>query len=119
MEAQKIKNVNKRVNHVQKWRESDGAWIYQVIGKDEVPVAELRFTTGRENPYRLTNSDLLEIVRDRLEALNRSASASFRSAACLQHVIEALFWADAPAFIVDVGDNRPEIDLVEPIKGDE
>lgn len=118
--VQKIRNVNKRINYIQKWREEDGSWRYQVIGKDGVVVAEMRFALGRLEQNRLTNSDLLEIVRDRLEALNRSSSGSFRSTACLQHVIEALFWADTPAFVADnKSDNTPDTRQGEPTKGDE
>ena len=105
-EVYKIKSVNKHVNQINKWREHDGAWVYQVVGSTGDVLAEFRFRTGKDFSNRLTNSDLLEIVRDRLEALNRSQSASFRSTACLQHVVESIMWADAPSFICDLSGNE-------------
>ena len=116
-----LKGAKKRVNTIGKWREQDGSWHYQVFGKNGDPIAELSFVTGKAFDQRLTNNDLLEIVADRLKALNESTSASFRSAACLQHVLEALFWADAPAHVGkmksnNTADSEPEPD--EPNKGE-
>lgn len=92
--AQKVYNLNRRVNHVTKEKMEDGTWRYTVVGKDGGTLAEMDFITGRDHTNRLTNSDLLEIVRDRLGALNRGPNASERSRMCLTHVCEALFWAD-------------------------
>lgn len=105
MEVYKIKTVNKHVNQISKRRESDGTWVYNIESPAGDKIAELRFRTGKDFSNRLTNSDLLEIVRDRLEALNRSTSASFRSTACLQHIVEAIMWADSPSFICDLSEN--------------
>ena len=102
----KIKTVNKHVNQIEKRRDSDGAWNYTINNANGEKIAEVRFRTGKDFSNRLTNADLLEIVRDRLEALNRSSSASFRSTACLQHVVEAIMWADAPSFICDLSENE-------------
>lgn len=95
--VQTVRSLTKRKNTVVKERVPSGAWEYSVLGSDGTVLAKLVFETGREVPDKLTNSDLLEIVRDRLSALNRSNSASFRSYNCAQHVHEAIFWADLPA----------------------
>jgi len=94
---QTVRSLNRRKNTVVKERVPSGAWEYSVLGADGTVLAKVVFETGRDVPDKLTNSDLLEIVRDRLSALNRSNSASFRSYNCAQHVYEALFWADLPA----------------------
>lgn len=116
-----IKGAKKRANTIGKWREPDGSWHYRVFGRDGSVIAEIAFSTGRDFEHRLTNNDLLEIVADRLTALNDSNAGSFRSGVCLQHVLEALFWADAPARVGKMNhstEKDPEIPD-ETIKGDE
>lgn len=97
MDDTMIRGTKRRHNRIYKRREEGGTWIYTVKDRDENTLSELRFDTGRVS--RLSNADLLEIVRDRLEALNTTPSASYRSKACLEHVIAALLWADLPAHI--------------------
>ena len=87
--------LNKRTNTITKERTATGAWKYTVNGADGAEIASLVFKPGTEE-NRLLNSDLLDIVRDRLDALVRNGHDSFRAYNCLQHVYEALFWADAP-----------------------
>lgn len=110
-----IKGTKRRANVIGKERESDGSWHYQVIGRDDSVVADIRFASGKEFEHRLLNNDLLEIVADRLTALNESASGSIRSEMCLKHVLEALFWSDAPAHVGKLKNSTTE----ENIKGDE
>jgi hypothetical protein len=91
----KVMTLNKRTNTITKERTETGAWKYTVSGADGAEIASLVFRPGTEE-NRLLNSDLLDIVRDRLDALVRNGHDSFRAYNCLQHVYEALFWADAP-----------------------
>lgn len=91
----KVMTLNKRTNTITKERTETGAWKYTVSGADGEEIASLVFRPGTEGA-RLLNSDLLDIVRDRLDALVRNGHDSFRAYNCLQHVYEALFWADAP-----------------------
>lgn len=91
----KVMTLNKRTNTITKERTDNGAWKYVVRGGDGEEIASLTFKPGTDGA-RLLNSDLLDIVRDRLDALVRTGHDSFRTYNCLQHVYEALFWADAP-----------------------
>lgn len=96
----KVMTLNKRSNTITKERVGDGAWKYTVTGADGSEIASVTFRAGTaEN--RLLNSDLLDIVRDRLDALVRNGHDSFRAYNCIQHVYEALFWADAPVMRED------------------
>lgn len=99
--VQAVKPLGRRKNAVTKERFPSGAWEYKVVSPDGAVLASITFQTGRETADKVSNSDLLEIVRDRLDALNRGPNSSFRSYNCAQHVYEALFWAELPA-------NRPE-----------
>jgi hypothetical protein len=92
--------LNKRANTITKERIDGGAWKYVVTGADGSELATLMFKPGAEGA-RLLNSDLLDIVRDRLDALVRNGHDSFRAYNCLQHVYEALFWSDVPVLKED------------------
>ena len=94
----KIMTMNRRDNSIEKEKLPDGGWQYTVTGKNGRELLRITFTKPERGEDRLLNSDLLDIVRDRLEALNRSNRATFRSFNCMQHVYEALLWADVPAF---------------------
>ena len=101
----KVMTLNKRTNTITKERIETGAWKYTVTGADGGEIASVVFKSGTaEN--RLLNSDLLDIVRDRLDALVRNGHDSFRAYNCLQHVYEALFWADAPLLKEDKEDKE-------------
>lgn len=91
----KVMTLNRRTHTITKKRTETGAWQYTVTGADGGEIASLTFNAGTDGS-RLLNSDLLDIVRDRLDALVRNGHDSFRAYNCLQHVYEALFWADAP-----------------------
>lgn len=90
--VKKVRTLNKRNNAIYKERTEQG-WIYTVKDRDGNELAKLVFAAPKGNTDRLTNSDLLDIVRDRLAALNRNYGTA-RSFACEQHVCEALFWSD-------------------------
>lgn len=103
----KVMTLNKRTNTITKERIETGAWKYTVTGADGGEIASVVFKSGTaEN--RLLNSDLLDIVRDRLDALVRNGHDSFRAYNCLQHVYEALFWADAPLLKEDKEDKEKD-----------
>lgn len=106
--AKKVMTLNRRQNVITKERLDGGAWKYTVASGEGAVLLEVVFEPGA-NENKLHNNDLLDIVRDRLDALNRTGHGTFRSYNCAQHVYEALFWADAPALKSD-DEEREDID---------
>lgn len=92
-ETVRIKTLSKRPNQIYKERFNDG-WTYIVTDREGNPLSRITFFKPVGKADRLTNSDLLDIVRDRLSIMNRGSHRTARSLNCAQHVTEALFWAD-------------------------
>ena len=89
-------------NVIRKSREKDGTWIYTVENRvTGERIAEIRFAPGRRD-NRLTNGDLLEIVRDRLRAFNNSPLATRRMQNAEARVTEALTWVELAGLVKPV-----------------
>jgi hypothetical protein len=62
----------------------------------ELPLAVVEFQNGPRNDpnarHGVLDSDLLEIVRDRLKSFQEGSMATRENAIALQHVEEALLW---------------------------
>lgn len=94
-----VYRLNRRGNVIKKERDTDGAWTYSVLSPEGALIAKLRFEPDRGGVERLTNGDLLEIVRDRLRAYNVSqyAATSHRTQNAEDRVTEALVWVEHSA----------------------
>jgi len=101
----KLSTIQKRENLNNVYRDDDvgkgGAFHKYVIAKNENNpgqeiIAEIQFQHGaRKDPNSIKgvlDSDLLEIVRDRLQSFQKGEFATRENAIALTHVENALMW---------------------------
>ena len=89
-------------NVIRKRREEGGTWIYTVDNRETgEKIAEIRFSADKKES-RLTNGDLLEIVKDRLRAFNHSSFATRRTQNAEARVTEALTWVELSGLVKPV-----------------
>lgn len=71
------------------------------ITEHTIPIAEIHFQHGARDAEGSTtgilDSDLLEIVRDRLKAFNQGEYATRENACAITHIEEALMWMNKRA----------------------
>ena len=106
MSEKKLSTIQKRYNLHQVYRGDEpgagGACHKYIVRQDkfcpheEVVVAEIRFQHGprgvEDSTSGVLDNDLLEIVRDRLQAFQQGDYATRENEQALIHVEEALMW---------------------------
>ena len=91
MEEIKIYRLNKRGNKITK-RMEDGAPTYTIYDENNDPMCVLSFKG--EHGKVITNSDLLEIVRDRLHYFNGTRFTNHSRKTAEDRLTEAIMWAE-------------------------
>lgn len=115
----RVRRLVPHVNTITKKKLPSGSWQYTVLDREGEEIGYLLFDTAKTSANKLTNTDLLEVVRDRLRALNRSPNASSRSRICYEKVCEAIYWADSPVVkpeevkAENPVEEKPESDITE------
>lgn len=94
---EKVYRHNKWGNTIKK-EFVDGRPVYHVYSaKDETLIATVAFGDIHSEHGTLTNSDLLEIVKDRLHTHNGAKFATHKTKVAEDRVTEALMWSDDSA----------------------
>lgn len=97
MIAEKVYRHNKWGNTIKKEFIDRRPVYYVYSNKDGALIATITFGDINSEHGALTNSDLLEIVRDRLHVHNGTKFSTHKAKVAEDRVNEALMWADDSA----------------------